>query len=508
MSKGLAGYSVASYDPAGTIIRLSYDPDVGRNLLDDPSFVHEMAHYGQNIMTGLGIEQTLMSNELFYATAQILASEPNLVLPLSKCKPAGEAALHWEIAELTQIFQNQVIGELDLSKVIESIRELKNIRPALLSATHKPGASNPFFFLYKGRGPGFGVKYGGEAALFFCLNGQFVQEIHSRTTEFITRWAHEQLDINDAVTYFLFSQNNPVALLYLAVSKLITERLGEGIYDVQDSVFLCHLCAQIALNGYGLNVVSNLPWSEIGTARIKFRYRAPGDIFLRVLAAALDQFVRPGWAVERYFDLMTATLSKLVWPQFDQMMKIITDELLAGLSTSALEARDSPHTQKGGYQDYLSQKWEDCRLAIAWMLDLYRQQNVMDFVRAPLLVVTDGITRGPVIAGPGRYSIITSPEQASTETPKVPPELMRGLLVAFITHKLWCSHDLTCLEPAGSPLQGSAIGCEHQARCQMEIELGNQKPVCINRLWLQVLERYPGLSSKISEQGWLSWQES
>lgn len=52
------------------------------------------------------------------------------------------------------------------------------------------------------------------------------------------------MTIDEAVQYFLHSQNSPYTLLYLAVSKLLTERLGSGVFDAQDALFVCHMSAQ------------------------------------------------------------------------------------------------------------------------------------------------------------------------------------------------------------------------------------------------------------------------
>lgn len=495
MRSSILGRPEAVYDPFGTTIRISYDPEF--DLLDNPAVSHELTHFGQNILTALGINQTLMYNELYYSTCQILLSNIQIKLPLAQHKFKkrlifSKKPIFWEHGELAIQFQKDVIGGPFIDKFDDFVLALEEIRSDLLESTYKPGSPNPFYFEFKWRGPGFGLKFKESVDWFFRLDGHFIQEIHARSTEFITRWSQEQLSIDDAVTYFLHSLNNPYTLLYLAVSKLITERTGQVFFDVQDSVFLCHLCSLIALTYVEMDNTHNFVEREIRTTRIRFRYIAPGEIFLHALSAALDQFVRPSWAINSYFDLMEAIITKLNWPKFERTMND-TIALVNRLQEGYIQ--NTKNDQGRGYNAYLLEKWQSSEKAIKWFVKQYQERKLMEFIRAPILIVHDGIVRGPLIASPSNLSILL--RHGDTGKNGTPPEMIQGMLVAFITSKLWFGSDLTCLEPKDSPLAGSVIGCEDAYRCGNELEINKQCPICNNYAWLTCLKNYPGLSSRI-----------
>lgn len=482
----------AAYDPAGTTIQLSYDPEF--NLLENPTIIHELTHFSQNIITSLGINQTFMFNELYYSTCQILLSDIQAKMPLAQHKFNEEKPIFWEHGELAILFQKDVIGKLSVDELGNFESSLRKIKSNLLKITYKPGTPNPFYFKFKGREPGFGIKLNDIADLFFRLDGHFVQEIHARSTEFIIHWSQEKLNIDDAVTYFLHNLNNPYTLFYLAVSKLITERTGRVFFDVQDSVFLCHLCSLIALAYTELDDSNHFIEREIRTTRIKFRYIAPGEIFLNVFSAALDQFVEPGWVVSNYFNLMEAVLTKLHWPKFDQMMNTTIDNVNRFLEG---HIQSTNNNQSGGYNTYLFDKWLSSAKAIKWLLERYKQRVIMEFIRAPILIVKNGIVRGPLIAGPIKYSIILQEGETGNNADTPPPEMIRGMLIAHLTYKLWFENDLSCFDSKGSTLKGSVIGCEDACRCKKELEISKQGPICNNNTWLKFLSTYPGLSSRI-----------
>lgn len=496
----IAAHPIAAYDPFGTTIWLSYDPTPGISLSNDPAFVHELTHYGQNILTGLGIEQTLMFHELYYATVQLLLSESSLHMPLSRCRPKESVPQYWDHADITLAFQRDIIGGLSRKESMEFKESFDDIR-SVLGAIYKPGADNPFYFQMKWQGPGFGLKCPNGVNIFFRLNGHFVQEIHARATEFIARWAIERLTIDEAVSYFLFSQNNPYTLLYLAVSKLITERLGEGLFDIQDAIFLCHLCAQIALNAFGLGETSRgLGWHELSTSSIKYPYRDPGELFLLALSAALDQFVEPGWATENYFALLDKTLTKLNWPRFDQVIEHTVEQLVNRISRDDLLTPENSNQDRDLYQAYISQKWLDSKAGLTFLLDQYHQRKVMNFISAPVQITTRGIVRGPTLASPNHYSMIIPHLESSAEWDPVPPAyLMRGFMISVLTNKLWYSEELTCTNPQGAPFHGSIIGCDRSTDCPMRVEAAKGVLVCKAGLWLNAIMDYPGLYSKFKE---------
>lgn len=490
---------VSSYDPNGTVIRLSYDPDNNRDYKDDPSFIHEMVHYGQNIMTGLGLVQSLMFNNIYYAITKILSFEKSLILPLSKCLHSDNNILYWNIVALFNDFQQTNFSDSNLCMFVFYKKEYTKIKETLLSSIYNPCVTNPFYFKYKWQKcPGFGIKYGDNEKVFFEFDGRFIQELHAYTTEFIIRCQVEKLEIDDLVNYYIFMQKNPFILLCLAVQKMITERTGKkNSIDVFDAVFICHLSAQISLNGLGLETVTNLPWEKIHTPKIQFSYRIPGEIFFKILSATFEKFVGPGWAVNNYFKLMSAALAELGWPQFEHIMDSITKSIEKFIDFSS--ARN--------INDYFTKKMKESRLAIDWLVKQYKKQNVIDFIYSPCGIIENKIVSGPVIISPNKFNMLHIEKDKFIKD--IPKTNMYGLFNSFITHKILYTQDITCLEPFDSPLHGSSIiGCEYQNYCQKKLESKNKELVCTNHLWYKTLENYPGLLSKVDELGWLKWDFS
>jgi hypothetical protein len=321
--------------------------------------------------------------------------------------------------------------------------------------------------------------------VFFRLDGYFVQELHAHSSEFIARWMHERLTLDAAVAAFLSSCDKPYTLLYLLVQKAMTERMREGAFDVQDSVFVCNLCSHLALDAGGLpDDAPHLRWFEIGGERIRFRHRDVGEAFLQLLSACIDQLGQPGSAVSGYFRLMDATLTKLGWPTFEPLTERVLCKSLEPME-KAFASADS-----GTYGDYLSRKVMDSRTAFGWLVHCYNRRDVAGFVRAPLHLVADGRVSGPVLSGPYSYASMTGTRRPSEEQ-------MRGLIVAFLTRKLWYGTDITCQEIRGGPHGGSVIGCSRWPECERAtIGLGGAS-YCADAIWLKCLSLYAGLSRRV-----------
>lgn len=503
MSQRIIGRPTAAYDAAATAVRISYDADKGFNPLEDPSITHELCHYGQNLTTWLGLVQTVMANELFFAASQIALREPDRQLPLAINVPGDEAPLYWHQARVALAFQEHVIGKPNLVTTIDDIEKLTAIQAHLNSAIFGQGEENPFYYSLQGRGPGFGLSVE-EGDFFFRLDGAFVQELHARSTEFIARWAHGHLTMEEAVSYFLFSTRSPFSLLYLAVQKLVVERFGLLAYDIPDSLFLCHLCSFLALNCSSLRGDSNnMPWREIGTAKLKLRYRSPGEVFLHALSAALEILHSPGYAVEHYFSLMSATLTRLGTSQLEGILTSNTD-LVADQFAPIVEAAVNQEDRRFPHDRYLYRKWADSRAAIMWLRDTAKEGNVMDFVLAPYSMIANATVSGPLIITPTRFRLLTTPSRMTDSEVEIDKERMHGLMMAFITNKLWFSGNLTCLEGSTSPTRGSIIDCD-----KVDCGLGDKSQLysgrCQNALWLKWLGSYPGLSSWLSKEELLRW---
>jgi len=288
-------------------------------------------------------------------------------------------------------------------------------------------------------------------------------------------------------------------MLYLAVSKLLTERLGKGVIDVQDAVFVCHLCAQIALDVTEPGL-ADLPVMQVHCRSARYDYVSPGYAFLLALAAAVDQFIRPGWAVNRYFELMAAILTKRGWPSFETLTASIrswVDELVDAVSADAAE---SPYPYTAG----LLAKLRDSGTAVSWLLVRYREGDVMSFIRAPALMINSGLIGGPLILGPSRLSTLTPIDQPGLSHVDPSKEQVAGLLIAFLTEKLWRSAELTCLDGDSASPADSIFGCPRTSNCAYVRTTLGRRWVCANPMWTTLLQRYPGLWARLPELAGIS----
>lgn len=108
---------LGAYDPMSSSIRLSYDPPVQQNVCDDPAFVHELAHYGQTILTNLGNFHATLAHELYYAGYHILKTTNEFTLPLS-ATPAPLRTLDiWKHADFVFRCLSNVIGGQDTQQL-------------------------------------------------------------------------------------------------------------------------------------------------------------------------------------------------------------------------------------------------------------------------------------------------------------------------------------------------------------------------------------------------------
>jgi hypothetical protein len=468
----------AAYDPYGTAIRLSYDPEPGRNLLDNPLFAHEVTHYGQNLTTGLGAERILFAHELFAASVEALGAEAGpLRLPLfgASGEPARSAAE--QTARLVRAFEEQVIGPLD-PEPFARWRALTE-RP-LRTAAYNLDLPNPFYFVARFGHPGFGVRWDGTD-LEIPLDGRFVEELHAVVVQFISRWLHDQLEIDDAIEYFASFERVPYFLPVLMALRLLFERSGRALWNLPDAAVVCHLSAQLALNGAGLaqEVQTDAVIKE-GSAAYKFLH--PGRLFSAAFSAAVDSLQQEG-ALDHYFELMGRVATALRWPQFDELMETVQTRTLGPLTAAA---RKDPST-------YEVRKLADAEAAICELLRCADDGDAVGFIRSPVEVVANGRVSGPLLVTPHGLSTLFAPDvpEALRHTTT---EHVRHYLFAVITHKLAHERTLSCFEPAGGPFKGSAVAC-HSAACGSSHDylLGP----CRGRDWLQALSMYPNLAPRL-----------
>jgi hypothetical protein len=480
-------YPTASYDPACTTIRLCYDPEQGTNVVDDPAVAHELAHYGQNIGTALGTEQTLMWHELFVATAQMLKSNGALELPLARSHRHLQLQDEWDRADLARIFLEDAIGTSSGNELDDLGKALPDLLRPVVGGALTPGSPNPFFINFRAPGPGFGVRIAKGPNLFFRLNGHFIQETHAHATEFLARWAHEKLSLDEAIEAFLSEHARPQTLLYFLVQKLITERLGKGIYDVQDCVAICHISCHLALNNM---CVTNHTWPQgicaIERGKYKYSYRDPGHVFLAVLSSCLDQFVEPGWGLEGYFDLMGASLVKLGWPTFEEMMTRLAQNIIGPWADSL------PGGDSDWYNTYLRIKLEDSKTLLDWLVKCARQNDVTGFLRAPLELIAKDRLTGPILSGPESHKRLSGKGGPGPSTGQI-----GGLIIGLLLRKLWYGSDLTCLEFPGGPYTGSVIGCVDAPECLGRVTGFGGFVSCASPTWIECIARFPGLAARL-----------
>jgi hypothetical protein len=476
---------VASYDVGGTAIRVAYDPQPERNVFDDPVVIHEVAHYGQDLCTGLGIDESLMSDERFIATAELLREwEGDLRLPLGAHVGPDFQGGPGDRALLARAFVREVLGTIDAAWLDRTQAFFSRHGPAVLSSVYSLDRPSPFYFESRGRVPTLVVRGEGDARLACALDGRYIQELHALCVQFLARWAQEKMTLDDAVSYFLAQRRIPYFVPVLAVSRVFNERYGKGIFNVQGATAICHLCAQIALNGHGVGAhVPELTVREIDAGAYRFRYRPTGELFVQVLGALLSGFVRDEDPLGDYFRLMAGALTKLGWPQFDVIMRTT----LADLVESRIGHYESEWPQR-------ARKLRDAERACHWLMDRAAARDTMAFIRAPVELVGDGVVTGPLVVGPDRFSLFGGEARHGSG---VLTELTGHYIRTLITDKLWMSEELTCTELPGSPVRGSAVACEDPA-CRDAADPDGWTRSCRGELWIRSLQRYPGLERHIA----------
>jgi hypothetical protein len=471
---------VASYDVGATAIRFAYDPQPERNAFDDPIVFHELAHYGQDLSTGLGLDESLMSDERFIATAELLRDwEGDLRLPLDTHVVPDFAAGPGDRALLARAFVREVLGTVDAAWLQRSHEFFSEHGSAVLSSVYSLRQPSAFYFDPRGPVPRLVVRGDGDARLTCALDGRFIQELHALCVQFLARWPHEQMTIDGAVSYFMALRRIPYLAPVLAVSRVFNERYGEGIFNVQGATAICHLCAQIALNGYGIGAhVPKLAVREVEAGACRFRYQPAGELFARMLGALLSRFVRDEDPLGDYFQLMAGALTELGWPQLDVIMRTT----LADLIEPRIGWYESEWPQR-------ARKLRDAERACHWLMDRAAARDTMAFIRAPAELVTDGVVTGPLVVGPDRFSLFGGEARHKRG---VLTELTDHYIRTLITDKLWTSGELTCTEPPGSPVRGSAVACDDPA-CREGSDTGGPTRSCRGKLWIESLQRYPGL---------------
>jgi hypothetical protein len=486
MATRVVNQPAASYDTAGTTIRISYDPSPGSNVLDDPAIVHEVAHYGQNIATAFGISETMICDELTSATIEILAGADELWIPMSLREPATPSTA-WDRAHMALEFLHQAVGSADVAALGAYEDLLPRARSAIVAGALQPGSRNPFWLTLNGPQPAFGLRVDGFAEFRLPLDGYFVLETHAYSSEFIERWVSERLDPGEAVSLFLHGLGTPYKLFFFVVQRFITSVTRRAVYDVVDSVLICHLCSHLALNAYGLSDDAAVgAFREAGTRSHRFRYRDLADLFLRALQACLRQFRAPGQAMEGYFELMQLTLWDLGWPPFRDMMTRIDRELLDPLLTDEQFATMHP------FRAHTLRKLCDSRTAIEWCLKAEEQRDVMMFARAPFMLITNADVDGPLLLNPIRRCRLSGhPDAAVTR------EQLLGLYGAELTRKLWFGGDLTCIDSGGPPHTGSLVRCSKWPSCRTHSVAFGGVRFCDNESWRECLGLFPSLARRL-----------
>jgi hypothetical protein len=508
-NQNLAGYVLGAYDPFSSSIRLPFDISSSRNLLDNPTLVHELAHYGQTVLTEFGSDYAMILHELYYATSHILRTESELRLPLNKTPAEKRISEFWEHSAFVQQFVREAVGGLSTHQLLDFGNKVKSHPHDLFPAVYEVGGANPIWLTgiverehlprpltrlifsedghihrtileeSKYKHPTLEVEFQDGQHFSFVLDGSFVMEFHARLVEFINYLITNSLEPNEQVEYFLFSQNNPYLLPTLAVERLLVQRLGTG--SVIDAAFLSHLCCVIALN-WTSSELTDIPAQEIGTQHIRLQYIPPGQLFARALSAALEHLTYHGQAIDKYFSLFRGVLRTLGAGSFES----ITDALIAKVERFA----GSIHPSPGTYEEFLVNRWMDTKRAVDWWKRSYVAERWDAFVRAPLILLADKVISGPIILGPERLSTIWGSP--------APPGQIRAMIYSLLSRKLWSGADLTCMETDDQPFAGSVLGCAEEFRCPTAKLANSGLKVCVNPLWEKALTLY-GLATEIAD---------
>jgi len=477
----------AAYDIAATAIRMTYDPQPDR-FYDDPVLSHELAHYGQDISTALGIAQSWMAHELYVATVDLLEHwTGELRLPLARHVNGGDDGGPADAAVLALCFDSQV-GMLGHAELRSRQEFVQRHGPGIRSAAWSSERPNPFFVAMTDDNARMVVRGDADERMSIDLDGRYIQEIHALSVQLMARWYRDRLSVDDAFSYFISLSKSAYFLPSLMISRTLTERYGKGIFDAPGALLVCHLCAQIALNAPVLAVlVEGLPVRVLTSGPLAARYLDPGVVFVHMLRATLESMAG-GEDLERdYFRLMASALTRLGWPQFDEIMQTTLDQLVMPLLRAAEES--------GAHAALRTRKLRDAAAACRWLMDRAESRDVLKFLVAPSFLIADGVVPGPLIVGPVRPSMLT-PEQdpASPRDAHRPAieERYREYLDRLITFKLWNEEQLTCVEPSGSPVRGSAVGCV-DPRCRVQATAESRTGACRHEDWIATLRRYRGL---------------
>jgi hypothetical protein len=501
------GYALGAYDPLGGAIRLTYDVARLQDLLANPSIVHELTHYGQTFLTQLGSDYALMLNELYVATYHILRSQAKLRLPLASMPSSERVSKWWENAEFARCYLHEVIGGLDSLRLLNFSRAMKRHHQDLFSAIRSIGGTNPIWLtgiaeeepvprplhriVFEADGSAAGriipasayrlptleVAFPKGQRLSFSLDGSFVLELHARTVEFLQY--SSDLGGGEQIEYFLFSQNDPYFLPTLAVSRLVVQRLGKSIFGVPDAILLCHLCCVIALN-WTSHKTAKVRMQEIGTQHIRLRYVPPGQLFANALSAALEHLTEPGEAVTRYFSLFRNVVRTMGAPSLEEIADNMIDEARRRASSCGQVSANS-------HDEFIQNRWMAMQRAVRWWKRSFQEEDLHNFILGHLELLRTRTLPSPLFLGPERLSPIWGSPSRSH---------VRAMLNSFLTRKLWADTDLTCLETADQPYEGSVVGCSQESVCLKNRSAKRIEDICSNHVWKRFLGQY-GLTSEV-----------
>jgi len=274
---------------------------------------------------------------------------------------------------------------------------------------------------------------------------------------------------------------DPYFLPTLIVHRVIEQRYRQNSFDVWDAVFLCHLCCVVALMWARPALVKLTP-HKIRLHWVEYSYISPGQLFGLALGAALEYFTRPGYAVVSYFTLLEKTVRAIGGVPFETVVER-TSQLVRGYATET-------EFSQGSYEHCVATRWADIQSGLERLRRAYRARDLLEFVLAPIVVLTDRVVSAPLLVRPESISGLW--EEAS-------PAQFRSMVYSLLTRKLWSGQDLTCLEMEDQPLHGSVIGCSHERRCLAARASDSSAMGCRRREWRQFLNEY-GLTAEVLER--------